>query len=47
MSRPTLEVADIVRKHGDEFVDRYRQELSYQQIKALNAIGRCRTAARR
>jgi len=45
MSRPTLEVADIVRKHGDEFFDRYRHELSYQQIKALNAIGRCRTAA--
>jgi hypothetical protein len=45
MSRPTLEVADIVRRHGDEFVDRYRHQLSYQQMKALNAIQRCRTAA--
>lgn len=45
MSRPALEVADIVRTHGDEFVNRYRHQLSYQQMKALNAIERCRTAA--
>jgi len=45
MTRPTLEVADIVRKHGDEFFNRYRRQLSYQQVKALNAIERCRTAA--
>jgi len=45
MIRPTLEVADIVRKHGDEFFNRYRRQLSYQQVKALNAIERCRTAA--
>jgi hypothetical protein len=45
MNRPTLEVADIVRKHGDNFVNRYRHQLSYQQLKALNAIERCRTAA--
>lgn len=45
MSRPTLEVADIVRKHGDQFIDRYRHQLSYQQMKALNAIQRCRTVA--
>lgn len=45
MSRPAVEVADIVHKQGKQFIDRYRQTLSYQQLKALNAIGRCRTAA--
>jgi hypothetical protein len=44
MSRPTFEVADIVRTHGRPFIDRYGSQLSFQQIKALNAIARCRTA---
>jgi len=44
MSRPTHEVADIVRTHGKPFIDRYRTQLSYQQLKALTAIARCRTA---
>ena len=44
MSRPTFEVADIVRTHGRPFIDRYGSQLSFQQLKALNAIARCRTA---
>src|SRR5579859_3073073 len=44
MSRPTFEVADIVRTHGRSFIDRYQSQLSFQQLKALNAIARCRTA---
>ena len=38
MSRPTFEVADIVRTHGKPFIDRYRSRLGFQQLKALNAI---------
>jgi hypothetical protein len=44
MSRPTFEVADIVRTHGRPFIDRYRSQLRFQQLKVLNAIARCRTA---
>ena len=44
MKRPTLEVADIVRTHAKPFIERYRTQLSYQQLKALTAIARCRTA---
>src|SRR5262245_17393519 len=44
MSRTTFEVADIVRTHGRLFIDRYGSQLSFQQLKALNAITRCRTA---
>jgi hypothetical protein len=45
MTRPTLEVADILRAHGDHFLDRYRSSFGYQQLKAFRAIQRCRTAA--
>ena len=45
MSRPTLEVADIVRQHGKDFIARNRHRLSWQQLKVLRAIERCRTAA--
>ena len=45
MTRPILEVADILRVHGDRFLDRYRSSLDFQQIKAFRAIQRCRTAA--
>jgi hypothetical protein len=44
MSRPTFEVADIVRTHGRTFIDRFEGQLSFQQLKVLNAIARCRTA---
>jgi ribosome modulation factor len=45
MSRPALEVADILRAQGDRFLERYRSSLSYQQLKAFRAVSRCRTAA--
>src|SRR5229473_160681 len=45
MSRPTLEVADILRAQGDRFLDRYRSSFDFQQLKAFRAIQRCRTAA--
>src|SRR5213082_1193994 len=45
MTRPTLEVADILRAHGDRFLDRYRSSFGFQPLKAFRAIQRCRTAA--
>jgi hypothetical protein len=45
MSRPTLEVADLIRVQGDRFLDRYRSSFSYQQLKVFRAIRNCRTAA--
>src|SRR3984893_14304591 len=45
MTRPTFEVADILRMHGDRFLDRYRSSFGFQQLKAFRAILRCRTAA--
>jgi len=45
MTRPTFEVADILRVQGDRFLDRYRSSFSFQQLKAFRAILRCRTAA--
>src|SRR5215471_13642051 len=45
MSRPPFEVADVIRKAGDRFRDRYGASVSWPQIKVLEAIARCRTAA--
>ena len=45
MSRPPFEVAQIVRIAGDRFRNRYRQALTWPQVKVLNAITRCRTQA--
>jgi Putative transposase/Transposase zinc-binding domain len=45
MSRPPLEVADIVRQHGAAFLTRYGAALSGAQHRALRAIAVCRTAA--
>ena len=40
MSRPPLEVADIVRQHGDAFLARYGAILSGAQQRALDgAVG--------
>jgi hypothetical protein len=38
-------VADIIRRSGRRFVDRYRDSLTWPQVKVLRAIERCRTAA--
>jgi hypothetical protein len=43
--RPTLEVADIVRAHGNEFRQTYAGTLSVGQKRVLRAIEQCRTAA--
>jgi hypothetical protein len=43
MSRPTVEVADIFRLRGKDFIDRH--SLDTQQLKVIRAITRCRTAA--
>jgi hypothetical protein len=43
MSRPAIEVADIVRTKGRQFLERFKA--SYQQLKAFRAVLRCRTAA--
>ena len=45
MSRPPLEVAEVVRQHGAAFLARYGPTLSGEQHRALRAIAVCRTAA--
>ena len=45
MNRPPFEVADVIRNAGDRFRDHYGASLSWPQIKVLEAIARCRTAA--
>jgi hypothetical protein len=45
MSRPPLEVADLIRSAGAAFIERNCQWLSWKHIKVLLAIARCRTAA--
>src|SRR2546421_9044478 len=45
MSRPPLEVADLIRTAGTAFIERNRQWIRWTHIKVLVAIARCRTAA--
>lgn len=45
MSRPPLEVADIVRAAGEAFIERNRHWIRWKHVKVLRAIARCRTAA--
>ncbi len=45
MSRPPLEVADLIGTAGHTFLDRNRHWLGWKHIKVLRAIARCRTAA--
>jgi hypothetical protein len=45
MSRPPLEVADLIRTAGAAFLERNRHWLSWKHVKVLLAIARCRTAA--
>jgi len=46
MSRPLLELADLVRTAGVSFIWRSRHWIHWTHIKVLLAIARCRTAAR-
>ena len=41
MSRPTVEVADILRAKANQFCERYRNWLSFQQLKVMRAIAGC------
>ena len=45
MSRPPLEVADLIRIASDAFIERNRQWIGWKHVKVLLAISRCRTAA--
>ena len=45
MTPPRLEVADVIRRHGDAFLDRYGDALRPEQRRALSDIAACRTAA--
>ncbi len=45
MSRPPLEVADLIRAAGAAFIERSRKWISWKHSKVLLAIARCRTAA--
>src|SRR5215472_18511447 len=45
MSRPPLEVADIIRAAGEAFIELNRNWLRWKHVKVLRAIERCRTAA--
>ena len=45
MSRPTLEVADIVRTTGNSFWEQQQSHLAWPHRKVLDAMVRCRTAA--
>jgi hypothetical protein len=45
MSRPALEVADILRAQGNRFLEHYQSSISYQQLKVYRAVLACRTAS--
>jgi Putative transposase/Transposase zinc-binding domain len=45
MSRPPLEVADLIRSAGATFIERNRQWIRWKHVKVFLAIARCRTAA--
>jgi hypothetical protein len=45
MSRPPLEVADLVRAAGGAFIERSRTWITGKHVKVLLAMARCRTAA--
>ena len=43
--RPHLEVADVIRSHGEAFLQKYGSHLTGTQKKALRDLALCRTAA--
>jgi len=45
MTRPLLELADIVRAQGDRFIQHNFRWIHWAHRKVLRAIARCRTAA--
>ena len=45
MSRPSLEVADVIGRHGEAFLRKYGHFATRQQRRVMRAIVQCRTAA--
>lgn len=45
MTRPPFEVADIVRRHGERFLETHRAWVTGLHRRVLRAIAQCRTAA--
>jgi hypothetical protein len=45
VKRPPIEVADIFRAGGRDFIEKSRRWLTWQHLKVLRAIEHCRTAA--
>jgi hypothetical protein len=45
MNAPPFEVADIVQAAGKSFIEKNRSRLTWQHLRVLRAIERCRTAA--
>ena len=45
MNRPRLEVGDVFRRFGDAYRQQHAGSLSRDQLRAMSAIERCRTAA--
>jgi hypothetical protein len=45
MSRPALELADLIRTAGAAFIEGNRHWIGWKHVKVLLAIARCRTAA--
>ncbi len=45
MNRPPFEVADIIRAHGNSFIEKNRSWLTWLHLRVLFAIEHCRTAA--
>jgi hypothetical protein len=45
LERPALEVAEVIREHGEAFLERYGSRLSAVQRQALHDLAVCRTAA--
>lgn len=44
MTRPSFELADIIRAQGKRFLEKYGSSIDLQQRKALRAIRSCRTS---
>ena len=45
MARPLFEIAEVIRRADARISSRHRESLTWPQLKVLNAILRCRTAA--
>jgi len=44
MKRPPFEVAQIIRQHGNSFIEKNRAWLTWHHLHVLHAIAHCRTA---